>query len=170
MLHEQPKQPRRETLRHRPTWAVSEIGDEDVQVRQSGLMPILGASALAAAMIGAAATASADDSPAVGSSCASGQVGDSATSGDGAVVRCLATEDGGFGWSADTGAAGTIADPEQQGYNVSIDRVGSGALSTCRVTNVRNPNTTTRIDRNSSQWETIVLNKTINVSLDCTGG
>jgi hypothetical protein len=148
------------------------IGDEDVQVRQSGLMPILGAFALAAAMIGAAAPASADDSPAVGSNCASGQVGDSATTGDGAVVRCLATEAGGFSWSADTGAAGTIADLEQQGYNVTMDRVGNGALSACRVTDVRNPITTTRIDRNAraDQPETIVLNKTVNVSLDCTGG
>jgi hypothetical protein len=123
-------------------------------------------------MIGAAAPSSADDSPAAGSSCASGQLGASGTSGDGEVVRCLANEDGSFSWSADTGATGTIADLEQQGYNVRIDRVGSGALSTCKVTDVRNPITTTRIDRNAraDQPQTIVLNKTVNVSLNCTGG
>jgi len=132
---------------------------------------MLGAFALAAAMIGTAAPASADDSPAVGSSCSSGQVGDSATSGDGALVRCLATEDGGSSWTADTGATGIIADLEQQGYSVRIDRVGSGALSTCKVSDVRNPITTTRVDHNAraDQPETIVLNKTVNVSLDCTG-
>jgi hypothetical protein len=134
-------------------------------------MPILGTFALAAAMIGAAAPASADDSSAVGSSCRSGQVGDSATSGDGAVVRCLATEGGGFSWMADTGATDTIADLEKQGYNVRIDRVGSGAFSACKVTDVRNPITTTRTDNDRPDLpETIVLNKTVNVSLDCRGG
>jgi hypothetical protein len=40
------------------------------------------------------------------------------------------------------------------------------------VTDVRNPITTTRIDRNAraDQPQTIVLNKTVNVSLNCTGG
>ena len=65
----------------------------------------------------------------------------------------------------------TIADLEKQGYNVRIDRVGSGAFSACKVTDVRNPITTTRTDNDRPDLpETIVLNKTVNVSLDCRGG
>ncbi|HEX4559956.1 MAG TPA: hypothetical protein VH166_12390 [Mycobacterium sp.] len=72
---------------------------------------------------------------------------------------------------ADTGATDTIADLEKQGYNVRIDRVGSGAFSACKVTDVRNPITTTRTDNDRPDLpETIVLNKTVNVSLDCRGG
>ena len=71
----------------------------------------------------------------------------------------------------DTGATSTIADLESQGFNVSIDRVGSGPLSACKVNSVRNPVTTTRTDHDNNvngQPETIVLNKTVNVSLDCS--
>lgn len=71
----------------------------------------------------------------------------------------------------DTGATSTIADLESQGYNVRIDRVGSGPISGCKVTSVRNPVTTTRSDHDESTTglaETIVLNKTVNVSLDCS--
>lgn len=92
------------------------------------------------------------------------------TSGDGSVVRCVASG-GNFSWMGDTGATSTIADLESKGYNVRIDRVGSGPLSACRVTSVRNPITTTRTDNENSvngQPEVIVLNQTVNVSLDCT--
>ena len=73
---------------------------------------------------------------------------------------------------ADTGAAGTIADLQQRGYTVNIDRVGSGPLSACKVTSVRNPVTITRTDRSGpgDNVVTIVVSKTVSVSLDCTGG
>jgi hypothetical protein len=144
-----------------------------VQLRQCYLIQGAGTLAFAAAII-YAAPASADDPPTVaGSGCPSGQVGDMATGGDGVAVQCLATEDGDFSWMADTGATDTIAELEKQGYNVRIDRVGSGAFSACKVTDVRNPITTTRTDRSApgaDRSETITINKTVNVSLDCSGG
>lgn len=75
---------------------------------------------------------------------------------------------------ADTGAAGTIAQLQSQGYTVNIDRVGSGPLSACTVTDVRNPNTITRTIRGPQsghgQLVTITVSKTVQVSLHCTGG
>ncbi len=100
------------------------------------------------------------------------QLGSTATTSDGTTVRCLATEEGGFSWTPDTGAAGTIADLQQQGYTVNIDRVGSAPLSACKVTDVRNPQTVTRTNREGAgghDIETIIVSKTISVSLDCTG-
>jgi hypothetical protein len=43
--------------------------------------------------------------------------------------------------SADDGrsAQAVISDLQSQGYTVNIDRVGSGPMSECVVTNVRNP-------------------------------
>ena len=139
--------------------------------RQCYLIQGVGTVALAAAMISAAPASADDPSAAAGSGCASNQVGDMATTGDGTAVRCLATEEGGFSWMADTGATDTIADLEKEGFTVQIDRVGSGALPACKVTNVRNPMTTTRTDRSApgaDRPQTITINKTVNVSLDCT--
>ena len=119
-------------------------------------------------MIGAAAPASADD--AAGASCGSNQLGAMSSSADGTVVRCVASG-GSFTWMSESGAVSTIADLESKGYSVRIDRVGSGPLTACRVNGVRNPITTTRTDNENSVNglpEVIVLNQTVNVSLDCT--
>jgi hypothetical protein len=73
---------------------------------------------------------------------------------------------------ADTGAAGTVTQLESEGYTVNIDRVGSASLDKCTVTDVRNPITTTRTNRShagAGGVDTIVVSKTIDVSLDCTG-
>ncbi len=121
------------------------------------------------------APASADDPPAAGSSCPSDQLGEAATTPEGTTVRCLATEQNDFTWAADTGAASTIAELQKEGYTVTIDRVGSGELSACKVTSVRNPVTNTRTLTNPpgphtpGGVTTIIVNKTISVSLDCTG-
>src|SRR5271168_2924995 len=133
---------------------------------------IIAAVAVAGATLSAAPASADDDPPQAGSSCPSDQLGNLATTSDGTTVRCLATEQGGFSWVADTGAAGTIADLQQRGYTVNIDRVGSGPLSACKVTNVRNPVTITRTDRSGpgDNVVTIVVSKTVSVSLDCTGG
>ena len=48
---------------------------------------------------------------------------------------------------ADTGAAGTIGQLQSEGYTVTITRVGGGPLSACKVTDVRNPSTITRTNR-----------------------
>ncbi|MBV8347983.1 MAG: hypothetical protein JOZ49_10755, partial [Mycolicibacterium sp.] len=75
---------------------------------------------------------------------------------------------------ADTGAAGTIAQLQNQGYTVTITRFGSAPLDQCKVTDVRNPSTITRTNRSGTaagggRLETIVVSKTIDVTLDCTG-
>lgn len=78
---------------------------------------------------------------------------------------------------ADDSAQDTIDQLRQQGYTVQIDKIGTGPMSTCIVTGVRNPHTIT-------QWEPfvgpglgnidgtflipVVTSKTISVSLDCS--
>jgi hypothetical protein len=130
-----------------------------------------GIAAAACAILSAAPASAAG--PAAGSPCPSDQSGKTATTGASTTVRCLADGNGGFSWTADTGAAGTIADLQKQGYTVNIDRVGSGPLSACKVTNVRNPNTVTYTNRTgdgSNRIQTMIVSKSIGVSLDCTGG
>ena len=64
----------------------------------------------------------------------------------------------------------TIAQLQSQGYTVNITRVGSGPLSACKVTNVRNPNTVTRTNRTGpgNSLQTIIVSKTIDLTLNCT--
>jgi hypothetical protein len=79
--------------------------------------------------------------------------------------------------SAQTSAADTISQLESQGYTVNIDRVGSAPLDRCVVTSVRNPNTLTQTirendrtgpdGRNHSDLVTIVVSRTVQVSLYC---
>jgi hypothetical protein len=77
--------------------------------------------------------------------------------------------------SSGESAQDTIARLQSEGYTVKIDRVGNGPLSACKVTNVRNPQTFTRTNRsgtaagNPGDLMTIIVSKTISVSLDCTG-
>ena len=74
--------------------------------------------------------------------------------------------------SSGESAQDTIALLQSQGYTVKIDRVGSGPLSACKVTDVRNPQTFTRTNRTGTgagDLVTIIVSKTISVSLDCTG-
>ena len=77
--------------------------------------------------------------------------------------------------SSGESAQDTIALLQSQGYTVKIDRVGSGPLSACKVTDVRNPQTFTRTTRTGTgaghdgDLVTIIVSKTISVSLDCTG-
>jgi hypothetical protein len=72
----------------------------------------------------------------------------------------------------------TINELQTQGYTVNIDRIGSGPMSDCVVTGVRNP-------QQVSQWVPVAgpvlgggdrnvlvqttVSKSISVSLDCTG-
>ncbi len=132
------------------------------------LVPLLTAVVVAEPLF-VAAPASADDSPTVGSVCASNQIGEAATTSEGTTVRCLANEQNGFTWVADTGATSTIAELQKEGYTVTIDRVGSGELATCKVTNVRNPVINTQTLTNPpgphtpGSVTTITVNKTISV-------
>jgi hypothetical protein len=131
----------------------------------------LSAAGIAAVILSAAPASAAG--PVAGSACSNDQLGTTATTSAGMTLRCLAEGQGGFSWTADTGAAGTVAQLQSQGYTVNIDRVGSGPLSACKVTDVRNPSTITRTNRShngASGVTTIPVSKTIIVSLDCTGG
>jgi hypothetical protein len=76
--------------------------------------------------------------------------------------------------SADDSALNTINYWEQQGYQVNIDRVGSGPLNECVVTSVRNPNTITRLvrvgglhDDAPSYLVPVIVSRTVQVSLYC---
>jgi hypothetical protein len=79
--------------------------------------------------------------------------------------------------SADKSAQQTISELQSQGYTVNIDRVGSGPLSDCVVTNVRNPQQVTQWvpavgpvlgggNRNVLVQQTV--SQSISVSLNCT--
>ena len=75
--------------------------------------------------------------------------------------------------SADQGAQNTITYWEQQGYQVNIDRVGSGPLQSCVVTSVRNPNTQTQLvreggrDNRPSFLVPVIISRTVQLSLYC---
>jgi hypothetical protein len=80
--------------------------------------------------------------------------------------------------SADQTPYEVIAQYEDQGYQVNIDRVGSGPLNQCVVTSVRNPQTVTEVIRvfdgrdkfGNIDWDYIevIKSRSISVSLDCT--
>jgi hypothetical protein len=74
------------------------------------------------------------------------------------------------------GAYATIGQLEASGYDVNIDRVGSAPLDQCIVTSVRNPQDITRTirvdngrkgDKRDFDYVTIVVRRTITVSLNC---
>jgi hypothetical protein len=80
--------------------------------------------------------------------------------------------------NADQGPQETIGQLEDEGYDVHVDRVGSGPLDECVVTGVRNPQTQTRTirvdrgrDRNGNRrydYVEVVTSRSISVSLDCS--
>ena len=65
----------------------------------------------------------------------------------------------------------TVGLLEAEGYDVVIDRVGSGPISECIVTSVRNPQTITRTfwvgDDEDREAVTVVVRRSITVSLNC---
>jgi hypothetical protein len=75
----------------------------------------------------------------------------------------------------DRSAQQVINDLQSQGYTVNIDRVGSGPMDKCVVTNVRNPQQVTQWvpylgpgfngDRRALVLD--VTSQTISVTLDC---
>ncbi len=141
---------------------------------------LVAALAVAIAQLGSAASALADAPAAAGSDCASGQIGDSATAPDGVSVRCMVDDQGKIHWLPDSHAVTTIADLQASGYSVTVDRSGDGPLTDCAVVEVHNPMTVTSMNSGGStpggsgsvgnkHRTTIVVNKTIDVTLDCTG-
>ena len=69
-------------------------------------------------------------------------------------------------------ASRTIAELEDQGYDVVIDRVGSGPINECIVTSVRNPQEVTQTfavgKGEDREYITVVVSKSITVSLNCS--
>jgi hypothetical protein len=68
----------------------------------------------------------------------------------------------------------TIGSLQAQGFDVKIDRVGSAPLSDCVVTNVRNPRNRTEFvpvlgDRGRNGVVPVIVDRTVTVSLDCSG-
>jgi hypothetical protein len=67
---------------------------------------------------------------------------------------------------------------ESEGYQVNVDRVGSGPINQCVVTSVRNPQTVTELvrvydgkDKNGDidwDWIEVIKSRSISVSLNCT--
>jgi hypothetical protein len=76
--------------------------------------------------------------------------------------------------SAAESAIVTIGSLQAQGFDVKIDRVGSAPLSECVVTNVRNPRNRTEFvpvlgDRDRGGVVPVIVDRTVTVSLDCSG-
>ena len=78
---------------------------------------------------------------------------------------------------AEPSAQDTINELQRQGYTVTIDKMGTGPMSKCIVTSVRNPNTVTQWvpwvgpglgTRDGSFLVPVVTSQSISVSLDCT--
>lgn len=81
----------------------------------------------------------------------------------------------GFASADDRSAQQVISDLQSEGYTVNIDRVGSGPMDKCVVTNVRNPQQVTQWvpyigPGNNGDRRALVLDvtsQTISVTLDC---
>lgn len=87
-----------------------------------------------------------------------------------AVVGVFATPAGSAG--ADPSAQEVINDLQQQGYSVSIDRIGTGPTNKCVVTNVRRaqaPSNWVPILNYDDDYYPFVVAPTASVTLDCTG-
>jgi hypothetical protein len=78
---------------------------------------------------------------------------------------------------ADESAQDTINRLQNQGYTVTIDKIGTGPMSSCVVTSVRNPQTMTQWvpyvgpglgSRGSNFLVPVVTSQTISVSLNCS--
>ncbi len=149
--------------------------------RCSQRLPLAAAAlAVSAALTGPAAPALADAPAAPGVDCGSDQIGNSATGPDGTAIRCMVDDQGKIHWLPDTHAVTTIADLQGSGYTVTVDRSGNRPLADCTVVEVHNPMTVTSMNSGGTSpggpgstgnkhQTTIVVNKTIDVTLDCTG-
>lgn len=77
---------------------------------------------------------------------------------------------------AEKSAQDTINDLQRQGYTVQIDKIGTGPMSKCVVTSVRNPQTVTQwvpyvgpgLGGRGTFLVPVVTSQTISVSLDCS--
>jgi hypothetical protein len=80
--------------------------------------------------------------------------------------------------SAEESPQEVITRLQNEGYQVNVDRVGSGPIDQCVVTGVRNPQTVTELvrvfdgkDKDGNidwDWVEVVVSRSISVSLNCT--
>ena len=77
--------------------------------------------------------------------------------------------------SAERSAQEVISELQDQGYTVNIDRIGTGPMSDCVVTNVRNPQQVTQWvpytgpGRDGDNFLILdVISQSISVTLDCS--
>jgi hypothetical protein len=73
------------------------------------------------------------------------------------------------------GAYDVIANLENEGYDVNVDRVGNNPINQCLVTSVRNPHNVTRTFRVNGKHDddrdeviTVIVRRYITVSLNCS--
>jgi hypothetical protein len=79
--------------------------------------------------------------------------------------------------AADDGksAQDVIQELQDDGYTVTIDKIGTAPLSECVVTNVRNPKQFTQLmpllggNHNDGVLFPVIISQPISVSLDCSG-
>ncbi len=77
---------------------------------------------------------------------------------------------------ADKSVQDTISDLQRQGYQVQIDKIGTGPMSKCVLTSVRNPQTTMQwvpyvgpgLGDRGTFLVPVITSQTISVSLDCS--
>ena len=78
---------------------------------------------------------------------------------------------------AEESAQDTISKLQQQGYTVTLDKIGTGPLSKCQVLSVRNPQTITQWvpfvgpglgNADGNFLVPAVTSRTVSVSLDCS--
>ena len=77
---------------------------------------------------------------------------------------------------AEKSAQETIEELRKQGYTVQVDKIGTGPMSKCVVTSVRNPQTLTQwvpfvgpgLGDRGTFLVPVVTSQTISVSLDCS--
>jgi hypothetical protein len=93
----------------------------------------------------------------------------------GALCACALAASAGVA-SADDGesAQETIQKLQDDGYNVTIDKIGTAPLSECVVTSVRNPQQFTQLKpllggNNDGVLFPQIISQPISVSLDCSG-
>lgn len=102
-------------------------------------------------------------------------MGRSATVAVAAAAFAVLVAPAGAAWADET-AQQTIERLQKEGYTVQIDKIGTGPLSQCVVTSVRNPNTMTQwvpwvgpgLGDRGTILVPMVTSQTISVSLVCS--
>lgn len=124
-----------------------------------------GLALLAGALLFPAGVASADDGIVVDTVCGGEDLNSTVVAPDGTTLRCVA--DGvpeGFRWAADNDVIKALADLENQGYTIRLNKVGTNPMSRCKVTSIDDYQISTA---SIAPGTLIEMTKTVTVSLDC---